>query len=349
MKVKGLTWLMVSLVVAISLIIGGCAPAVEVPEVPEEPEEKALHFTIVGGTIGGTGNLKANLCAGILKKWAGVDSTVLVLVTMAHPDALRAGVADISVHTNTFQHAWLRDATGVYAGSEPYPDLRSLIPATANFMMIHVPVDSTIQTFRDLVGKRISTGVTGQTSGTTFDMLCEAIGLDPERDFDRYWLSWPECGAALLAGKLDAFISGAQPPIPALVEIDIRTPLKLVSFSEEDIANVEGKKLGLSPVTIPGKYYHMTEPVKSLQYFSCWTTTDRLPEDIAYTLVKSYLENPDYLGYFHSSFPGFVTEGYIEDWVKNLDLAAPYHVGAYRYYQEIGWTVPTSMIPPVAK
>ncbi|GAI30553.1 unnamed protein product, partial [marine sediment metagenome] len=261
MRNKSLIWLIVSLVVGISLIVAACAPVAPAPVVPEVPEEEAAKYNIVGGTIGGTGHLKASLIAHILKEWANVDSTVLIIPAMGHLPALQDGVADISGYIYPYSTYWAYTATGEYEGREPFTEVRPLLPQVANFVLMHVPADSEIKTFRDLVGKRVSTGEKGMLAGSVFDQACEALGLDPEGDFSRVYLGHAEAGAALIAGKLDMYLAAQSPPVPAFMEVDLRCPLRLIGFSEEDVATLKAGLKGFPMSTLPPKYYHMDEAV----------------------------------------------------------------------------------------
>jgi len=351
MKGKRLIGLIMALVVGISLIIGACAPAApapEVPEVPEVPKEKALRLTIGGGTIGGSTNLGANALAGICKKWLGIEATVITVPGMGSAGVLvDEGVQIITVGSSDVYDAYM--GIGPYEGQEPLNQIRKLIPTSSSPLLIHVPADSDINTFRDLVGKRICPNVKGTTGEAQLAMLCGALGIAYPDDFDVVYLGHKEAAAAMIAGKIVAHITSVDPPHPTFMEVDLTYPIKVIGLSEDDLATFLKKYPYYSTVFIPAEFYHMEDPATIFGFSSAMHALPDLSEDIVYGLMKHWVENSDYLGYYHVSLESFVASGGAKNAIESTLAGIPLHAGALRYYKEAGWSIPPGVIPPEAK
>ena len=70
---------------------------------------------------------------------------------------------------------------------------------------------------------------------------------------------------------------------------------------------------------------------------------EHVSEDAVYKLTKSYWENIDEI---HANAP-FMSAMSLETAFQSLNI--PLHVGAYKYYKEMGVTVPDELLPPELK
>jgi len=337
--------------VGISLIISACAPAAPVvtPEVPEEAKEERVRMTVQAGSMGGTSILRANAIAAILMRQLGIEPTVVVYPSAIGLDTLHEGRANIvsAAYPHLIYDAYTN--TGVYADKEgPWKELRVLATAADAPLQIFVMADSPFRTFRDLIGERICPGKKGVITEIAMSSAFEALGI-PEEDLDLVYLAYAEGGAAMVSGKLAAYFASSAPPHPIFSEVDLTRAIRLIGFTEEDLATILEKNPTWVRVDFPATWYHMDEPCSVFSILSVMTTTTALPEDVAYELMKYWMENPTFIGYYHTSFSNPVEDGTSKYWVENANLGCPYHIGAYRYFKEIGWNIPEEMIPPEAK
>ncbi len=336
---------MVLVLVALSLTTG-CSTAAPAGETP-------ISVDIAGGSIGGSTNLIANACAGVLDKYLGIKkTTVLTYSTLTIAPAVAAG----EVHMGVSNSAMSWDpfhGTGTWQGKQALTGLREIMPTSASPIQIYVPLDSPIKTFRDLVGKRISPGTKGMGPEEILSKGCPAIGLNWEKDFKLEYMGHAEGGSSLVAGKLDAYLSTGTPPHPTLSETDLTRPLRLIGFTEADASAIAKGVPGVVGVTIPQKYYHMDKPVITVGHVGHALAMSDFSEDVVYGLIKNTIEQPEFVGYFSGAFKGFVTDKdmglqfWSLGWPSHTDI--PLHKAALRYYQEIGWNVPAGRIPPEAK
>lgn len=347
MRGKSLSWLIVSLVVGISLIISACAPAAPAPEVPEVPKEEAVRFTIGGGSLGGNSNLAGNALGGIAKNFLGIDSTVITVSTLAQPKALHEGLTDMSTGnspTITYEYT----GEGIVEPHEPWHDLRILLYRAPSKMLLFVPPDSPIKSYKDLVGKRVSAGKKGFIADLDLRWICDALGVS-YGDVDVAYIGHKDAGAAIIAGKIDAAFCVAPGIHPTYSEIDLMYPLRVIPFSKEEADAIHKKYPFLREGELLKLYRGMDEPIRIVEQADLLATTNRLPEDIAYGMVKSWIENPEFVGYFHTALQDYLESGWVREFMETATDPTPYHAGVVRYLKEVGWNIPPNKIPPEYK
>ncbi len=342
---KKIVWLVVSGLMVLSLVLASCAPAAPTGE-------KIERLTIAAGSIGGASNLHANSFSGVLKKYMSIDATVLTYPTAQCPVALGKGEVDIA-YSNSMQSYEPYKGVGTRQGTEPMPGLREWMPLAVSPLQIFVPTDSKIKTFRDLVGKRVSGGTKGMGPESHLSAGLPAIGLDWNKDFDQQYMSHQEGGSNLVSGKIVAYMATSEAPHPTLAQFDLITPLRLIGFTEQDARAIAAAVPGLLAMQIPPKFYHMTEPVWTTAHVSHMLAMADFSEDIIYQLVKYSVENPDFIGYYSATLGEFIKDKELglKKWVEASPAATPipFHKGAIRAYQELGWKVPPERIPAEAK
>ncbi|UCF55894.1 MAG: TAXI family TRAP transporter solute-binding subunit [Deltaproteobacteria bacterium] len=336
MRNKGLIWLTTSLIVVAS-VLAACSPGVQ-----------KERITVGGGTVGGVSNLWANCFAAIVTRDVDVNATVITYSISAMQDAVLSGLIDFGTATMDLAYE-VYAGTGKYEGQAPRQELRTLFYPGGTPMQIFVPADSAIKSFKDLAGKRVCPGQKGMSTIGYLEKALPAMGMSWPADFDVVYMGHKEGGAALVAGKIDAYIAVSPPPHPTFVEIDLLHPIRLVPFSEAEIAAIIKAVPTAVRETIPDKYYHMGAPVLTWGIPSGQICTKDLSEDIAYKLAKNTFEDIAFVSSYRKSLGDFMASETPKKWVEALEGGPPYHVGAYRYYKEIGLNVPPKMIPPEAK
>ena len=353
MKKKGLVYLVASLVMIAGLIIpSACAPTPPGEEVTPPPGEEVapppeiVRITISGGTVGGTTNLCANTLAVIAAKFTDAKPTVIIQPTMGHTHAVQTGLSDVgTAPVLTAVQAYLGE--GPWEG-KPWKDSRTLFYVSDFELQILVPEKSPISSFSDCIGKRLVLGKKGFMSDFMVMDLCDVFGIEYGKDFEPFYMGHPDAAAALLGGKVDAIFAAGAPPHPTYSAADVTHPLRLVEFTDEELAAILKAKPYYVPITIPkGVYKGVKEDVKILSHPMIYQTSTALPEDLAYDLVKNFYEHPDVCGMVYKLIEEMNVNGMLKEYCESV-VSAPFHVGAYKYIQEQGWTIPEEMIPPEA-
>ena len=323
-----------------SLLFGACTPGA--------PGKSQAMLTISGGTIGGNTHQLAALWAGLLKKYANIDSTVISNETLKQADIAAIGLADIatSVSLSTYD---VYTGTGPFAMDKPATNLRILAYSFNVPNQIGVPVDSPIQSFTDLVGGSVSVRYHMSSAWYVFAQQAEALGYDVDKDFDMKYLSYAESTAAMISGSLDAWVAAGDPPHPTFAQSDLTFPMRLISLTEDEVNKITGKFPAYARYEIPAEYYHMDKMALSVKFLGEESATTDLPEDVAYKIVKGRMQDPEFVGYYHAAAKRFIEEGIAKEVVETIKVGVPYHAGAVRAYKELGWNVPAGRIPPEYK
>lgn len=344
---KGKGWklglLVTSVIMGLSLITGACAPA-EAPPSPAAPttsEVKVLGF--VGASIGGKNILIANMEAAMVKKFMDIDGTVISYPTNRNADALILGEADIGADCYPVFHEMAWTGTDVYEGEEPYKELRVLTYNAEGPYCLMVMEDSPIKTFRDLAGKKLGVGKTHSVSAYSMKAILKALGMT--EDVELVYAGWAESQRLFITGVLDAFWQGGFPH-PAMEEVDLAHPLTVVPLTEEDMEIVTSKVGFLSGKVVEPRAYHMTESTLVPTLVSFIDTTVNLPEWVAHDFTKTYLEHPDFIKLYYNEYALQIEEGIVAKLNQTMEGRIPFHVGAIRYFKEIGLEIQPGMYPP---
>jgi TRAP transporter TAXI family solute receptor len=198
-----------------------------------------------------------------------------------------------------------------------------------------------IKTWRDLDGKKVSIFASGWISHRLIMKALETLGIK---------VSHVELGVyssaqvdALRRGDIVAIgiHAGADTPAPGALEILAKMDLVIINPSPEDTEKVI--KAGLPFDWVPVTAVNWTKPVGvdrmfCLRDWSAWvTTSDILPEDFVYKMLKNLIANKDKLLEQHKYFKEFAGDP-IGVQVKAISSAphVPVHPGLAKLLKEYG-------------
>ena len=223
----------------------------------------------------------------------------------------------------------------------PMPELRELYIFLPAPQPVVVTVESGVEKVEDLNGKSFFPGLAGSASETTSQEVFAQLGIQP-----KYFLGGLEDGVNAVKDRRAVGLvkSGVGlAPDPSVLDINSTLPVKILGFSEEQLQKIE--ELGLSTTVIPaGTYPNQTEDVHTYVIALDIITTNDLPEEVAYQIVKASVENK---AEHEKAYNGVAPFDYIEDTLKYATV--PLHAGVVRYFQEQGIEVPDHLIPPEMK
>ncbi|MEP4547826.1 MAG: TAXI family TRAP transporter solute-binding subunit [Saccharospirillum sp.] len=212
--------------------------------------------------------------------------------------------------------------------------LASLYP---NAVQIVTLADSDINSLADLRGKRVSVGAPGSGTEVNANAILEGNGISYD-DFTALRLNFNETADAIRDGDIDAGFWSVGPPTSSILSLATTRDIKLLSLSQEEVANA----LELEPVFAPytlraGLYEGMDEPVQSVGIPNVLTVNTAMSDDLAYQITKLLFEEVEYLRDIHPA---------ANDTTVDFALTStpiPLHPGAIRYYEEIGADIPARL------
>ena len=193
-------------------------------------------------------------------------------------------------------------------------------------------VDSGIETYEDLVGKRVCTGTTSAEGHTVCEALIASYGIDVENDMETYWMDQDEAMTRLQDGDLDAVYLNAGAPIAAFTNVIVADPgaYTLVTPNQENLEKVVEQFPSLTITTIPaGTYSGIDFDVPALRTAISVCTPVDTPAAVTYELAKYAYENWGEIQNTHAAL--------LE--TEPADLAEapiPLHPGAAAFFREVG-------------
>lgn len=280
------------------------------------------------GTAGtsGTFYIMGSAYADLITRNLGINTIAEVTagstenVTLLDEDKVELGVIQLDVTLDAM------------AGEDGVP-LRVITPMYPNVIQLVTLADSDINSFSDLKGKRVSVGSPGSGVLTTNEIILETLGLSMD-DIEPQYLSFTETTDAFRNGAVDAVLVNTAAPAPFLVDLETTDAIKMIPFSDEEIAMFTEKFPFYVEATIPGgTYSSVPEDTKTFAVWIALMSKDTLPDDVAYNVAKTLFENGDYLKDVH------VVAQYLNTDNVNEIKGVPYHPGVLQYLEDVGVTV----------
>ena len=276
---------------------------------------------------------------------------VTVIESGAALDNLRQikdGAFDFALCVDSASAMQLYKGISTFEG-EGWEPIRWLFLRNAITNRLHVRADSGIKTFDDLAGKKFCPGFPGASSTANFTKFNEVLGTGIK-------LVPASLGDAITAfkqGKIDGLqkSSSIDSLDFSLIEVNLKTPLAVIGYSEEDMKKIRAKypyiiffktkKGGIQQLPNNPMIMEEGQVVGAV-------ASSNLPEEVGYEIVKAYIEGFDTVAAAYSGVKGWYP---IAD---TFDLIAssgeiPIHAGLYKYCLEKGIEVPERFIPPECK
>ncbi|TEB07275.1 NMT1/THI5 like protein [Pelotomaculum schinkii] len=278
--------------------------------------------------------------------WQVIGTAMLEDVTKANPNISGStspigGFANvIGVSEGKLQVAFSLSATtgDAWEGKGPFEERGELknfrILATLFPEPTHITVlaDSGVNSIEQLKGKRITPGPKGSAVEQDTKRVLDAYGLT-YNDFQSQMISFDEAAQQMLDGHIDSILYGAMIcPAPNIVNVNSQKQIKLLSLSDSAIDQIVKSNTGTIPYTIPaGTYKGVDYPVNGIATLCNIIVREDMPDDVAYSIVKTIAENFDRYPTVASAMSLAKKEE------MGRDMGIPYHPGALKYYKEQGW------------
>jgi uncharacterized protein len=221
----------------------------------------------------------------------------------------------------------------------PVKNLRAIAGLYTEDVHVVVRADSPIETLRQLRGRAVALGEPASGTLTDARLVLEAAGLG-ECEVDATYLRLSEAAEGLAQGQVDAFFLTAGYPVPAIADIAMTVPIRLLAIPHEMAERLARKFPFLGPDVIPaGSYPGVEHETQTLSTTALWVTRAEIDDDLVYAITKSlWSEATQRL--LAASHP----VGSRIRLAAALDgLTLPLHPGAARYYREAGLHVPDGL------
>ena len=312
--------------VALAVLLAGCGAG--------ENSTRPQILTIGSNPAGSHVYAVAAGLARVLQENGGLRTTIRPFTgSSVYLPMMQRG--EISLGLNTSIDSYL-----AYSGLPPYEtpmhNLRMLAMIFPLPIMYMVRADSDIHTVEDLRGRDV---VIAFRANVALEQLHTGIlatgGLTPQDVNPVVVAGLPEAMRMLSEGRADAVPTGLNTALALQVNASLPGGIRYITMGADE-ARLAEIMPGSVPVTIEPQAddVGIDAPIRVAGVNDLLNTSTALPEEQAYTIVRTIYENWALLRRDYSQIAGTP----IED-VVPADIVHPYHDGAVRYYREIGvWT-----------
>ncbi|MFC5823301.1 TAXI family TRAP transporter solute-binding subunit [Nonomuraea insulae] len=241
-----------------------------------EPEVDRVHLRLATGPAGAVyRRIGGSLAERISEQVSG--ATVSTVPSGASTDnirMLRAGEVHLGLTS--------LDALITTDGSVP-EGLSAVCRLYDSHLHLVVMAGSAIDEFRDLKGKRISLGA--RDSGTEFTSLrVLELGMV---DADGLYLSQAESAAALRDGEIDAMFSLTGVPTPAIMELALRHPVRLIPLESQADALFTAFPGPYAPAVIHAAAYAGVPATRTVAVPNVLLVRNDVPADLVYAITDT--------------------------------------------------------------
>ncbi|MGE4276541.1 MAG: TAXI family TRAP transporter solute-binding subunit [Lawsonibacter sp.] len=254
--------------------------------------------------------------------------------SLANVEALRNGQIDLGLVSGDVAYCAYH-GTEEFAG-KPMPGLRAIAAVyLSESNWLAKDSLSGVTFVHDLLGKRVAVGPESSTTELSARTALRVVGIDSSNTILMNYGLGSGC-TALEGGELDAVHGMAGIPISAMQELADTGPYRLLFYTDEELDEILAENDQYVQVTIPAQTYAgQTEDVASFGVKCLLCVSDDMDEELVYTITKTLHQSIPELEERHSAVAEMAQGGFA---CSNLPILL--HLGAQRYYEDIGMLTP---------
>lgn len=265
----------------------------------------------------------------------GLTVTVTEGAGLANLRSVNEGVdADIGI---TFANDFMDAVNGRGSFDEPANNILAMADLYPSHYYIAVLETSDIYTIEDLRGKHLVPGEQGFSGEQVTRLVLDLYGMSYE-DIESSggkisFGGYNDAVQQMRDGIVDAVAAIGAPAVPALTELDVTTPVRLLPIDPGKLDELVNSGRGYIRATVPaGTYKNLTEDFVTIGLSSMIFARANLHEDLVYDATKAVWENIERI---RREQPA---RGEHMDVSTAMASVPPelFHPGALRYYREVG-------------
>src|SRR5699024_791401 len=194
-----------------------------------------------------------------------------------------------------------------------------------------------INTIEDVIDKHIFLGAKDGSGPLVFWKIMELYDIDEdtikEAGGKLSYGNYSDGASMMKDGVVDVLLAGGAPMVPALQEIDVTNPIKVLPLDEDKLQAIAESDSGISIGHLPaGTYNEQDEEVLTLTINTMMTVRSDLDEDYVYHLTRLFWESDEEL---ERQVPSRAKDIKFETALDGLPQEY-LHPGAVKYYEEVG-------------
>jgi len=223
---------------------------------------------------------------------------------------------------------------GMYFTKQKLVNFCSMLPASKAFSHAFTYMDSPIKTWKDMDGKVVHLGARASPTSIVNEEIFKVLGIK-----GKYVYSTPQEAVDMVKDKrVEAMVYSVGAPWGSIMDIATDRPIKLIPLKPEEQKKIADTLPYQVADVIPAKTYaFQNEDYQTVMGLQNIVVRPTLSDEIVYKLTKVALEHWDEVVKASSG----------AKWVKAADIVnmiAPVHPGAVKYYREIGIKIPESLV-----
>jgi TRAP transporter TAXI family solute receptor len=260
---------------------------------------------------------------------------------VANPMVVEQGKAEIAL-SNVATSVWAANGLELYAGKKA-THIRALIgDLNPVYMSMMVRNDFINATGLDTMDKIFSSGKPlrivmkpqGSNVPPTVDMILAAYGLDRAKikanGGEIIQVDTSQIPDVIREGRADILLDTVLKGHPMITEISLTGNVRFIDLSEK--ARAKLAQNGVKPAQFPQWFKGQDGPTWGADFGTELIARDDLPDDVAYTIVKTFIEKRADLVKAYPAFAAFDPKAA----AKPENVGIPLHPGAIKYYKEKG-------------
>lgn len=260
---------------------------------------------------------------------------------VANPMVVEQGKAEIAL-SNVATSVWAMNGGELYNGKKA-THIRSLIGGLNSvYMAMLVRNDFIKSTGLDTMDKIFTSGKPlrivmkpqGSNVPPTVDMILAAYGLDRAKikanGGEIIQVNPEQTPSILREGRADILLDTVLKGHPMITEVSLTADVRFVDLSEK--ARAKLGENGVKPAQFPEWFKGQSGPTWGADFGTHLIARDDLPDDVAYKIVKTFMDKRADLVKAYPAFGAFDPK----QAAKPENLGIPLHPGAAKYYKEQG-------------
>lgn len=254
--------------------------------------------------------------------------------SVANINAIRQGQQDMGMAQSDWQfHALNGTKHKTFMDQGKFENLRALFSVHNEPFTVVARADSGVETFDDLVGKRVNLNNPGSGTRGTMEVIMDEKGWTRDSFKLAAELKASEQAQALCDNKLDVMIYSVGHPSGAIKEATTSCDAKVIPVTGAAIDKLIAENDYYANATIKGGLYKGSDAdVATFGNAATFVSSADVDADTVYQVVKAVFDNFDRFKRLHPAFANLDPKQMISG-----GLSAPLHDGAVRYYKEKGW------------
>lgn len=254
------------------------------------------------------------------------------------------------------QYISMRDQTDRFATVADAPEAASHLRAIFGFpggaYQMVVWESSGIRSLSEARGRNVFLGPRNSAAETYgIELIRGETGMEPGIDYELVNLDFRGGEQAFLDGQVDFYMRTAPVGGSIVEQLGVIHPIRLLGFSKEGVNSLDTQRVAQMPgrglTIIPvGTYTGQAneEPVVTFGFSLGLGVHNTVSEETIYDITRAFVMN---IVEFRETAPHHFATVTRENLFESLNV--PLHMGAYRYYTEVGIAVPEALIPAEAR